>query len=481
MQRGTPTRADSSVNTGVVEALLTFQYDAPMNKDIPDDIGHRHVYSVSDLNQTVKRLLETEYRAVWVEAEISNLVQPRSGHIYLSLKDDGAQLRAAMFRGNNVRLPFKPKDGMQVLVRGRLSLYAPRGDYQMIIDHMEEAGLGALQRTFEQLKSKLQQEGLFNDDRKQAIALHPTRIGVVTSATGAAIRDILSVLKRRSPITEVILYPTLVQGDQAAAAICQAIETANRRNECDVLIVGRGGGSLEDLWCFNDESVARAIAASELPVVSAVGHQVDFTIADFVADVRAPTPSAAAELLSTDCSKLMESLNAYELRLKEKIKRHLQFKQQSLDWASRQLKHPGKRLQEHAQRLDQLDLRLRHTISQRLRLQQSEFERVRAQLLAQTPTHQIKSLRKDVLSLSQALVKGMQQQLKQSQNQSANLAQRLNSVSPLNTLGRGYSITKSTEGKVISDARRVSPGDKIISQLQHGALICQVEKTELTD
>ena len=312
-----------------------------------------HIFSVTEINNSVKSLLEQQFTSIWIEAEISNLATPRSGHIYLTLKDDNAQIRAAMFRGNNMRLAFRPKDGMQVLVRGRLSLFAPRGDYQLIIDKMQEAGQGALQRAFEKLKAKLQQEGLFAEERKKTVPLRPGTIGIVTSPTGAAVHDILSVLQRRFPLTNVIIYPTQVQGAEAAAQIRGAIQRANQRQECDVLIVGRGGGSLEDLWCFNDEALARTIAESNIPVVSAVGHQVDFTIADFVADLRAPTPSAAAELLSADGDELQATLAGYQNWFESKIKSQLAEKHQQLHWVSKNLKHPGRRLEEHAQRLDQ--------------------------------------------------------------------------------------------------------------------------------
>ena len=438
----------------------------------------RHIFSVSELNNSVKGLLEGQFPSIWLEAEISNLVQPRSGHLYLTLKDDQAQLRAAMFRGNNIRLKFRPKDGMQVLVRGRLSLFAPRGDYQLIIDHMEEAGLGALQRAFEQLKAKLGAEGLFDENRKQAVPTRPGRIGVVTSATGAAIHDILSVLKRRFPLTEVVLYPTLVQGKEASQAICEAIKTANRRNECDVLIVGRGGGSLEDLWCFNDEQVARSIVASHLPVVSAVGHEVDFTIVDFVADVRAPTPSAAAELLSADGRELLENLSSYQAWLTDRIRRAMLERQQKLVWLSRQLKHPGKRLQEHAQRLDELELRLQQSIQRVLQQQSNQLRTTHIRLHNQSPATQIKNLRKDVSQLDSRLARSFRQSMEQSSTQLQHLAQRLNTVSPLATLSRGYSITKSRDNTILRDVTQVQNGDQIRTQLHQGSLVCTVEQIE---
>lgn len=434
----------------------------------------RHVFSVSELNNAAKYLLENQFPAVWLEGEISNLVQPRSGHIYLTLKDDNAQLRCAMFRGNNLHLNFKPRDGTQVLVRGRLSLFTPRGDYQLIIDQMEQAGLGALQRAFEQLKAKLQAEGLFDDARKRPVPLRPCRIGVITSPTGAAIHDILSVLQRRFPLTEIIVYPTLVQGNEAPAQICAAIAKANARQECDVLIVGRGGGSLEDLWSFNDEKVARAIAASDLPIVSAVGHQIDFTIADFVADLRAPTPSAAAELLSADADEMLSALAGYEQWLDDFMQSRIDNYRQRLQWLTRQLKHPGKRLEEHAQRLDELDLRLRQSIQRQLQLQQSHLNTARARLQSHTPVHALLACRRQLETLSGSLQKAMQARLHNEGRDIGHLAQRLNTVSPLNTLGRGYSILQTPAGDVVQNAQQVRPGDSLRARLRQGELRCTV-------
>lgn len=434
-----------------------------------------HIFSVSEINNSVKQLLEHQFANIWIEAEISNLVQPRSGHIYLTLKDDNAQLRAAMFRGNNMRLAFKPKDGMQVLVRGRLSLFAPRGDYQLIIDKMEEAGEGALQRAFEQLKRKLQQEGLFEDSRKQTIPNRPRTIGVVTSATGAAIHDILSVLKRRFPLTKVIIYPTQVQGEEASAQICQAIAVANQRKECEVLIVGRGGGSLEDLWCFNSEQLARTIVASELPIISAVGHQVDFTIADFVADARAPTPSAAAEMLSANADEILENLQGYEYWFENKIRSLLNDKQQQLHWVSKHLKHPGRRLEEHTQRLDQLETRLRNSLHTRLLLQKSQLRSLSSRMQSQRPSQKISAYRKDLEHATVAIQKAMRFKAQQSQQSIQNLAHRLNTVSPLNTLARGYSISKTEQGKIVLSSNELKSGDKIHTQLHSGSVTSIVE------
>ena len=434
-----------------------------------------HIFSVTEINNSVKSLLEQQFTSIWIEAEISNLATPRSGHIYLTLKDDNAQIRAAMFRGNNMRLAFRPKDGMQVLVRGRLSLFAPRGDYQLIIDKMQEAGQGALQRAFEKLKAKLQQEGLFAEERKKTVPLRPGTIGIVTSPTGAAVHDILSVLQRRFPLTNVIIYPTQVQGAEAAAQIRGAIQRANQRQECDVLIVGRGGGSLEDLWCFNDEALARTIAESNIPVVSAVGHQVDFTIADFVADLRAPTPSAAAELLSADGDELQATLEGYQNWFESKIKSQLAEKQQQLHWVSKHLKHPGRRLEEHAQRLDQLESRMRRTINTALLLQKSQLNNLQSRLHSQRPNKTIAAYQKQLQQLSAGLEKAANQHTKQAGQSLHNLALRLNSVSPLNTLARGYSITKRENGNIVQKASDVKTGDKLVTQLNEGTITSTVE------
>ena len=436
------------------------------------------VFTVTEVNNSVKQLLEQQFASIWLEAEISNLVQPRSGHIYLTLKDDNAQIRAAMFRGNNQRLTFAPKNGDQVLVRGRLSLFAPRGDFQLIIDKMEEAGLGALQRAFEKLKQKLQLEGLFDEERKKPIPTCPSRIGVVTSPTGAAVHDILSVLKRRFPLTEVVIYPTQVQGEEAAAQIRQAINLANQRKECDVLIVGRGGGSQEDLWCFNDEALARTIVASELPIVSAVGHQVDFTIADFVADVRAPTPSAAAELLSPDGYEFQLQLSAYQDNLANQLRRQIRQKQQRLILVAKHLKHPGRRLEEHAQRLDQLEVRLRKATRTQLLLRKSQLDTLSSRLQGHSPQQQINGIKKDLININGRLNKALQNQQQRKSQQLQNLAQRLNTVSPLNTLARGYSISQLEDGTLLQNSDQVSPGQRFQTRLHQGRVTSIVETIE---
>lgn len=405
----------------------------------------RHVFSVSELNNAAKYLLENQFPAVWLEGEISNLVQPRSGHIYLTLKDDNAQLRCAMFRGNNLHLNFKPRDGAQVLVRGRLSLFTPRGDYQLIIDQMEQAGLGALQRAFEQLKAKLQAEGLFDDARKRPVPLRPGRIGVITSPTGAAIHDILSVLQRRFPLTEIIVYPTLVQGNEAPAQICAAIAKANARQECDVLIVGRGGGSLEDLWSFNDEKVARAIAASDLPIVSAVGHQIDFTIADFVADLRAPTPTAAAELVAEPRAVWLGALDLLRDRLQDAQQAYVDRQSQRLDLVAGRLGRPSGLVARQRLALSSQSQRLRYAVS-----------------------HALVQRRRDLQQLEQAWPQAVQRSLQGQRQRLDRAGLRLQLLDPSLVLQRGYAWLSDAQGRTITRAAQTHAGQALQATLADG-------------
>lgn len=389
------------------------------------------ILTVSQLNTLVQEVLQDAFQTILLTGEISNYVCAASGHWYFSLKDDKAQVRCAMFQGNNRRTRFKPSDGMQVQVQARVSLYVPRGEFQLIIETMEETGDGALQRAFNLLKQKLAKEGLFSDEHKQALPEIPRCIGVVTSPTGAAIHDILKVLRRRCPMIPVILYPTLVQGKDAGACIAEAITIANQRQECDVLIVGRGGGSLEDLWSFNEEIVARAIFNSDIPIVSAVGHEVDFTIADYVADVRAPTPSAAAELVSPNVQQWLVQLAHLHKSLCREIQQILQQQKHELHWLYKRLRHPKQKLQEQAQQLDYL---------------------------------------------WQVLIKAQQHYIINKKHQFTNLARTLNAVSPLATLERGYAIVRIGE-HIVRDIQQVAAGDVISTQLQMGTIDAVVTKT----
>ena len=439
----------------------------------------REVYTVSRLNREARAALEANFPLLWVEGEISNLSRPRSGHVYFSLKDEFAQVRCAMFRMRAMNLAFAPKDGVQVMARVRVGLYEPRGDFQLIVDHMEEAGDGALRRAFEALKQRLGSEGLFDEQRKRPLPELPRRIGVVTSPSGAAIRDILTVLKRRFPAIPVVIYPVAVQGEGAAREIAEAIRLAGRRKECDVLIVGRGGGSLEDLWAFNEEVVARAIHDSPLPVVSAVGHEVDFTIADFVADVRAPTPSAAAELLSPDREAWLSRLQRVEARLAQVLQQQLRQRKQQLSWLGKRLVHPGRRLQENAQRLDELELRLAQAQRNLTRHRQARLETIKARLERHNPQMRLQQLRQSQRELSRRLRQAMQLRLKQLQQRLASQAHALETVSPLATLSRGYAIVSTEEsGKVLHRSDEAVVGGRIRARLHHGQLLCRIEEIE---
>lgn len=451
-----------------------------MRKAAPPDL-QEHTFSVTELNLLAKNLLEDTLPALWLEGEVSNLSMHGSGHWYLSLKDDESQIRAAMFKNRNQFLKFRPKNGAHVRVKGRISLYAPRGEYQFIIEHMEDAGIGALQRAFEQLKNKLNAEGLFAPERKRPLPALPACIGLVTSPTGAAVHDILTVLQRRFPLIPIVIYPSAVQGAEAPAQLIAAIRTANARRECDVLIVGRGGGSLEDLWAFNDEALARSIAASEIPIVSAVGHQVDFTIADFVADARAPTPSAAAEMLTPDQAEWLQALQQQERKLVQHMRRYLRDATQQLQqWQSR-LKHPGKRLEEQHQKLDDYATRLQNAMQRRLQQQRSTFESAEKRLALQSPTQLVARMNVLVTHAEQQLRQHMQTLLFRQRTQFATATARLEALSPLATLSRGYSIAKTSEGKVIVRPNQVNVGDSVTTQFAEGTFISTVTATHPAD
>ena len=435
------------------------------------------VLSVTSLNRLARSLLEGHFPAVLVEGEISNFSTPASGHWYLTLKDARSQLRCAMFRNSNRKVRFRPANGTNVLVKGRLSVYEARGDYQLIIDDMEEAGDGALRRAFEQLKNRLAEEGLFEESNKQSIASGYQHVGVITSATGAAIRDILTVFQRRFPNTRITLLPVPVQGDQAAAEIVNAIERANRlatQLGLEVLLLARGGGSLEDLQPFNEESVARAIHISSLPVVSGVGHEIDFTIADFVADLRAPTPSAAAELLSPSQQEFRQSLLNYQQTLIGLITRQLQQHEQRLGWLHRQLRHPGRRLQDHAQALDLLDNRLRRAMHWQLQQRNNNVRELRRTLQANSPWQKLQNLRNNQASLHTRLANAVRYRLKANGSALNQLIRNLNAVSPLNTLARGFSITYGDDNQVLHDSTTVKPGRRITTRLHKGLVESEV-------
>ena len=482
----------------------------------------RDIYSVSRLNREVRVLLERGFGSLWLEAEISNFARPSSGHWYFSLKDAAAQVRCAMFRQRNMLCAFTARDGQKVLVRARVGLYEPRGEFQLIVEHMEDAGLGALKRQFEELASRLRLEGLFAAERKRALPGLPKRIGIITSPTGAAVRDVLHVLARRFPAAAVMIYPVAVQGAQAAAEIVAALKIAARRAECDVLILARGGGSLEDLWAFNDEHLARAIVASAIPVITGIGHEIDFTIADFAADVRAPTPSAAAEMVVPDALEWLEALTQVGLRLQRAARQQLSQHRERLRWLVGRAAQvsPTVRLATQAQRLDELEECLVRAMSRKLlecqgrlrglagraaqvnpgarlavqsqRLNELENCLVRAlnrtlidcrerlrwlagRIALASPATGLAQQRLQLQALEQQLQRAWARSLSSKRERLGPLLRTLHAVSPLATLERGYAIVSLDGAGILRDAALAKPGSYIEAQLAHGRLRAKVE------
>lgn len=439
----------------------------------------RDVYTPSRLNREARTLLERGLPALWIEGEISNLSRPSSGHWYFSIKDESAQLRCAMFRQRNLLARFSPKDGQLVLLRGRVSLYEPRGDFQFLVDHIEEAGEGALRRRFDLLKTKLAAEGLFATERKRALPKLPRRIGVITSPSGAAIRDVLHILRRRFCTIPILIYPVPVQGAAAAVQIAAAIQLASARAECDVLILARGGGSLEDLWSFNEEVVARAIAACAIPLVSGVGHEVDFTIADFVADVRAPTPSGAAELVAPDCNEWFRSFALLSRRMSATLGRALGTQNDRVVWLQRRLNqlHPGVALRQRAQRLDELEQRMIRVLRQQLRHRSALLAQQHAHLRHASPAVRLATAKGRLDVARGAIAAALRTRIESLKSRLAVTTGTLDAISPLATLQRGYAIVTDAAGHVITDAGSVSAGMQVQARLAAGRIRARVEQT----
>lgn len=437
----------------------------------------RRVLTVSQLNREARTLLEGGFPLIWVEGELSNLSRPASGHLYFSLKDSAAQVRCALFRARARLLRFQPGDGLHVLVRARVSLYEARGDYQLIVEHMEEAGHGALQRAFEELKLKLAKQGLFDAAHKLPLPAVPRSIGVVTSPSGAAIRDILSVIRRRYALAHVIIYPVPVQGEGAAEKITAMLRTAAARAECDVLILARGGGSLEDLWAFNEEILARAIYDCPIPVISGVGHEIDFTIADLVADLRAPTPTGAAELVTPDSAEWQRALDDTGQRLRKLLGEQLAGLRERLDWCSERLQqlHPARLLHERVQRLDELDLRLQQSARNHLQTAAARLAAWFARLQQHNPAHALAALKSRSDVLDQRLSAAARRHLESVRSRLQLAARALDTVSPLATLERGYAIlSDAAGGAVITSANQVQLGQMLDARLADGKLSAKV-------
>jgi len=450
-----------------------------MNKDPFQCLNlDREVLSVSQLNGRARLLLEDVFSSIWVQGEISNLAKPASGHLYFTLKDSQAQVRCALFRQNAARIRQVLRDGLAVRVRGKVSLFEGRGDYQLILDNVEPAGDGALRLAFEALKEKLDAEGLFAAERKQPLPAHPQRIGIISSPTGAVIRDIISVFRRRAPQVQLTLIPTAVQGRESVAQIVRALQLADKRG-FDALILARGGGSLEDLWSFNEERVARAVAACRTPIVSAVGHETDVSISDFVADMRAPTPSAAAELLAPDASELRQRLHTLHrrllLRMQERLRRdHLQ-----LENLTRRLRHPSERLRQNAQRIDDLDQRLRRAFERQLSQRRERLLHLQTRLAGQHPQRSLGMLRQRLDSLAERLPRAINEGLKQRRLQLQHQIHSLHTVSPLATLSRGYAILLDERGQPIHRAAQTHLGQRLRARLGEGELEVRIEDNHL--
>jgi exodeoxyribonuclease VII large subunit len=448
----------------------------PRLDESANSLPPREIFTVSRLNREARMLLERALGSVWLEGEISNLSRPSSGHWYFSLKDEAAQVRCAMFRQRNMLVRFPLRDGALVLARGRVSVYEARGEFQVVVEHLEEAGEGALRRRFEALKQKLAAEGLFDERHKQALPRLPGRIGVITSPTGAALRDILHVLARRFPAAGVLVYPVPVQGEAAPREIEQAIRLAALRRDCDVLIVARGGGSLEDLWAFNDEAVARAMFACPIPIVSGVGHETDFTIADLVADLRAPTPSGAAERVVPDREEWLRAFGAAERRVSQSARRRLAdlgslllVREQRLDRA-----HPGVRLRQHAQRLDELDGRLRRAFRAKLDDARTRATTASTLLSRASPVLRLEAGQVRLASCSRALATAARSRVAGERSRFELAMRTLNAVSPLATLERGYAIVADAEGHVLLDPAALAPGDSVDARLARGRFTATV-------
>ncbi len=431
-------------------------------------MANADIYTVSRLNSEVRLTLELQFRQLWLVGEVSNFVAASSGHWYFSLKDQAAQVKVAMFKQNN-RSSVMPRNGQQVMIRARISVYEPRGEYQLLADFIEAAGDGLLRQQYEQLKAKLHAEGLFEPSRKKPLPTEPRCVGVITSPTGAAIRDILTVLARRAPGLNIVIYPSLVQGTQAATDLVAALQVAIRRRECDVLIIGRGGGSIEDLWCFNDETLARQIANCPIPIVSAVGHEVDFSISDFVADLRAATPSAAAELVSPDQQQQWQQVAKMQQRLQQAMRVLLGHQAQQWLFAQKRLQqqHPARRLEQQQQRLDELELRLQRAVRQHIERHRQRWQFWQKSLALCSPALRVtqQSLQQQQLQrrLEQAIVLRLQHAKQQWHQHSVMLQQ----ISPLATLERGYAITLH-QGKVVKDALSLQAGDVITTKVANG-------------
>ena len=447
----------------------------------------RSILKISELNAEAALLLQSAFPLLWVEGELSNLSRPSSGHLYFSLKDNKAQVRCAMFKHKNMRLRLKPKNGLKVLAQVKVGLYEARGEFQLIVEQLEDAGEGQLQKAFEALKKTLDAQGLFEHSHKNPLPETPRRIGIITSPTGAAIQDVIHVLKRRCPHIPLLIYPVAVQGKQAATEIVKAIQQANHNPLCDILLLVRGGGSIEDLWSFNEESVAQAIYQSEIPIVSGIGHEIDFTIADFVSDQRAPTPSAAAELVSPDKEALLLNIKKLESNLHNIISKNIEHRAQLLANLTHRLKQPSglEKIRQLTQHVDVLELRLKRAFQQSLQQRESDLRHLSQRLIAQSPAHRLDIQQTAVATLKNRLQIAMSSKLEHYAQKLHTLSSQLHSISPLATLQRGYSITRThakdpNKGKIIHSVKHIKKDQKLNIMLADGSFDAKVTTTRLS-
>ena len=443
--------------------------------EIPDN--QQDIYNVTRLNREVRAVLEGSFPSIWLQGEISNFVCPTSGHMYLSLKDIHSQVRCAMFKNKNRFIKFEPENGMEVLVRANVSLYEGRGEFQLIIEQMELAGEGGLQRAYEELKQKLFNEGLFEVEHKQTLPSMPRTIGVITSPTGAAIRDILSVLKRRYPSGNIIVYPVAVQGDGCSEQIINMLKIAEKRKECDVIILSRGGGSIEDLWSFNNESLARAIFGCSLPIVSGIGHEIDFTIADFVADQRAATPSASAELVSPDQFHIIQSVSRQQSRLIQLLQVQFVTLKQNILYFEKRLPHPVIRLQNNAQKLDALYVRMEHLIKSIVTQRRNGLHDQLISINKHNPLQRLQFYSERYVQMNRRLHQAINHLQENLDSQLQTAARALNTVSPLATLNRGYAIVQKYDNQqIVRDTRQLVAGDEVLARFSQGQAKCTVDE-----
>ena len=461
-----------AINKDLINSeLITLNYELMM------ELPFRYILTVSELTQEIKNILDLKFSDIWIEGEISNLRIPPSGHIYFTLKDDFSQIRAVLFKMQARTLRFVLEDGLHVVCRGRVSVYERRGEYQLILEEVEPKGIGAFQLAFLQLKDRLEKEGLFDPAHKKPIPMIPQTIGIVTSPTGAVIRDMLHIIHRRFENIHILLHPVRVQGEGAPLEIAKAIEDFNKRMNVDVIIVGRGGGSLEDLWSFNEEIVARAIYHSKIPIVSAVGHETDYTISDFVADLRAPTPSAAAELVVRDKREIKNTLHYLEERLENQILQTLQENRTNLSHLKKMLTDPRKMIEEYFLRVDDLVNRFRILTSWTLKRKRERSLHLSERLYLQNPIQRVKNLRLAISEIGKRLGQTMRYSVEIQRQKVEGIFGKLGSLSPLSILQRGYSITRMFPSlQILRDAAHIREGDKVEVRLHKGTLLCGVEK-----